>query len=74
MHRTQIYFEESLFEAIKQRANNMDLSISAYIRATMEAELEQQKPKQQPIDFSDFAGMWQDYDIDQQSIREKAWK
>ncbi len=74
MHRTQIYFEESLFEAIKQRANNMDLSISAYIRATMEAELEQQKHKQQPIDFSDFTGMWQDYDIDQQSIREKAWK
>lgn len=74
MHRTQIYFEESLFEAIKQRAGNMDLSISAYIRETMALELEQQKHKQQPVDFSDFAGMWQDYDVDQQGLREKAWK
>lgn len=74
MHRTQIYFEESLFEAIKKRADNMDLSISAYIRVTMAADLEQQKYKQQPVDFSDFAGMWQDYEIDQQNIREKAWK
>jgi len=74
MHRTQIYFEEGLFEAIKQKAGNMNLSISAYIRATMEAELKQQNQKGQSIDFSDFAGMWQDYDTNQKSIREKAWK
>ena len=74
MHRTQIYFEEDLFDAIKQRASLKKLSISAYIRVTMAAELEQQKHKAQLTDFSDFAGMWQDYDVSQQSIRAKAWK
>lgn len=74
MHRTQIYFEESLFEAIKQKANSMNISVSAYIRETLKAELESQKLKAEPVDFSDFAGMWQDHEITQQSIREKAWK
>ena len=74
MHRTQIYFEEDLFKAIKQKASNNKLSISAYIRKTMAAELELQKCKTKIPDFSDFAGMWQDYDVSQQSIRAKAWK
>ena len=29
MHRTQIYFEEDLFKAIKQKASNNKISISA---------------------------------------------
>jgi len=74
MHRTQIYFEEDLFKAIKQKANNNKLSISAYIRKTMAAELELQKRKTKTSDFSEFAGMWQDYDVSQDSIRAKAWK
>lgn len=74
MHRTQIYFEEDLFNAIKKKASNSNLSISAYIRATMAQELEQQKRKLQSVDFSEFSGMWQDYDVSQESIRKKAWE
>ena len=74
MHRTQIYFEEDLFEAIKQKASNHKLTISAYIRKTMAKELELQKRKAMPADFSGFAGMWQDYEVSQESIRAKAWK
>ena len=74
MHRTQIYFEEDLFEAIKLKARNSKISISAYIRLTMAAELDQQKLKTQSADFSGFAGMWQDYDVTQKVIRSKAWK
>ena len=40
----------------------------------MAAELEQQKGKTKATDFSEFAGMWQDYDVSQQSIRSKTWK
>jgi hypothetical protein len=32
MHRTQIYFEETLFEAIRKEANTMGVTLSAYIR------------------------------------------
>ncbi len=65
MHRTQIYFEETLFQAIKQRANRLNVSVSAFIRDTLKKELEAQALKEQPVDFSDFAGMWQDYDVTQ---------
>ncbi len=74
MHRTQIYFDEVLFKAIKQKANNMNISVSAYIRDTLKKDLEAQKKKEQAIDFSGFAGMWQDNDVTQDDIRAKAWK
>jgi len=74
VHRTQIYFEESLFEEIKQKAGSMNLSVSAYIRDILRAELDSRKQKEEPVDFSDFAGMWQDHDVTQENIREKAWK
>lgn len=74
MHRTQIYFEEPLFQAIKQRANSMNVSVSAYIRETLKKELEAQEQKAQPVDFSGFAGMWQDSDVTQDDIRAKAWR
>lgn len=74
MHRTQIYFEETLFQAIKQRANSMNISVSAYIRDTLKRELEDQEKREQPVDFSEFAGMWQDNDVTQEDIRAKAWK
>ncbi len=72
MHRTQIYFEEQFFEAIKKKARNMNISVSAYIRVTVQKDLQTQK--QQPADFSEFSGMWQDYDVSLESIRKKAWK
>ncbi len=72
MHRTQIYFEEELFEAIKREANSLGISISAYIRSVLKKDLEQRK-KTKP-DFSEFAGIWRDREITQKSIREIAWK
>ena len=75
MHRTQIYFEESMLEQLKQRANRLGISVSAYIRETLQKELNEQQPKDEPPDFSDFSGMWKDRDdITLESIREKAWK
>lgn len=73
MHRTQIYFEETLFEAIKQKADALNMSVSAYIRETLKKDLEDSVPLE-PADFSEFAGMWEGRDIDQQALRKKAWK
>ncbi len=74
MHRTQIYFDESLFEELKNQANSLGLSLSAYIRKTLKKDLEEKKKKPQALDFSNFSGMWEDRDITQESIRKKAWK
>jgi len=73
MHRTQIYFEESLFAELKTQANSLGLSLSAYIRNVLEKDLQERK-KTQLLDFSDYAGMWENREISQKSIREKAWK
>ena len=74
MHRTQIYFEEELFAELKQQANQLGLSISAYIRETLKKDLQRRKKEPKKVDFSEFAGMWQDRDISIETIREKAWK
>jgi hypothetical protein len=74
MHRTQIYFDEPLFEALKREANILGLSLSAYIREILKRELEIKKKEKKSPDFSDFSGMWKERDIDQKSLREKAWK
>ena len=74
MHRTQIYFEEPLFEELKRQANTLGVSLSAYIRETLKKDLEEKKKKPPSVDFSNFSGMWEDRDITQASLREKAWK
>ncbi|MCF6262904.1 MAG: ribbon-helix-helix protein, CopG family [Xanthomonadales bacterium] len=74
MHRTQIYFDEPLFAAIRQRAARANLSISAYIRELIQKELELEKELMVPVDFSGFAGLWEDSEISQESLRQKAWK
>lgn len=74
MHRTQIYFEEVMFEEIKQRANMIGVSISEYIRSLVQKELKKEPKKQNKADFKQFAGMWEDRDVSLESIREKAWK
>ncbi len=72
MHRTQIYFEESFFNKLKQTAKISNVSVSAYIRDVLEKEIKNKKT--QSINFSEFSTIWQDYDIDQKTIRSKAWK
>ena len=74
MHRTQIYFEESLFEELRQQASLLGLSMSAYIRDTLKKDLETKKREPQTLDFSKFSGMWENREIDQKSLRKKAWK
>ncbi len=74
MHRTQIYFDELLFEEIKRQANQMGISLSAYIRDVLKKELNHKKKKPEHIDLSNFSGMWRDREITQESLRKKAWK
>ena len=74
MQRTQIYFEEYMLEELKQKANQMGISLSAYIRDVLKKDLNEQKKRPQKLDFSEFAGMWKDSDITQETIRKKAWK
>ena len=74
MHRTQLYFEEELFEQVKQQSSGMGLSVSAFIRQAVRTELERQQKAAQPVDLSEFSGMWNDNDVSQQSLRSKSWK
>jgi len=74
MHRTQIYFEEPLFDELKAQANALGISLSAYIRNTLKKDLQEKKNKPRSNDFSQFSGMWEDREITQESLREQAWK
>jgi len=74
MQRTQIYFEESMLKELKQKANALGISLSAYIRDTLRKNLDNENKKPTKLNLSEFAGMWKDRDIDIQSIRDDAWK
>ena len=74
MHRTQLYFDEALYKEIKQTASSMGITMSAYIRNVLKKELNAQKENSQPINFSEFAGMWKGKEITQKDLRNKAWK
>ena len=75
MHRTQIYFEESMFQLLKERAAQLGISVSAYIREVMKKELNSEQKNNQKPDLSEFAGLWKDRDdITIESLREKAWR
>lgn len=74
MHRTQLYFDETLYNEIKQAAGNMNITISAYIRDVLRKELDRRKNEARPVDFSEFSGMWKDSDITREELRSKAWK
>jgi hypothetical protein len=49
MHRTQIYFEETLFEAIRKEAVRLGISVSAYIRDRMRQDLEKGLLRSVPV-------------------------
>ncbi|WP_457595541.1 hypothetical protein [Hydrogenimonas sp.] len=74
MHRTQIYFEETLFEVLKEEAKRMGLSVSAYIRETVRRDLQERRQRRTKKDLSEFAGLWKDRKVSIESIREKAWR
>jgi len=74
MHRTQIYFEEPLFEELKSQANSLGISLSAYIRNTLKKDLQEKKNKPKSNDFSQFSGMWKGRETTQERLREQAWK
>ncbi len=74
MHRTQIYFDEPLFDELKRQASLLGVSISAYIRDTLKKDIEEKNRKKPSIDFDSVAGIWADRDISVESIRKSAWK
>ncbi len=74
MHRTQIYCDEPLFEAVQQKAARRNLSVSAYIRDILQKELASESELTELIDFTEFSGFREDYDVSRESLREKAWK
>jgi hypothetical protein len=55
-------------------AGKLNITVSAYIRDVLKKELAVQKELSQPVDFSEFSGMWKDQNITQESLRNKAWK
>ena len=57
MHRTQIYFEETLFEELKRQANILGISLSAYVRDTLKKDLQEKKSRQEDVNFDQFSGM-----------------
>ena len=74
MHSTQIYFEDQLFEYVKQKAKSKNISVAMYIQETVKKDLESKTSSQPSIDLSKFSGLWKDYDISIESIRKEAWK
>ncbi len=74
MHRTQIYFDDDLISEIKKAAQQTNLSMSAYIRNVLKKELANKQSTEEQVDLSAFTGIWQDRDIDQEQLRNKAWK
>ena len=74
MHRTQLYFDDDLINEVRQMAAKLNMTVSAYIREVLKKELAAQKKLAQPIDFSEFVGLWKNNNITQESLREKAWK
>jgi len=74
MHRTQIYFDEALYESIKQQANRLGISISAYIRNVLKKDIEKKQSNKNKPNFDEFAGLWEDRDITIKDLRDKAWK
>ena len=74
MHRTQIYFDEALYESIKQQANRLGVSISAYIRNVLKKDIEKKQSNKNRLNFDEFAGLWEGRDITIKDLRDKAWK
>jgi len=74
MHRTQIYFEEALFDELKRQANALGISLSAYIRDVLKKDLDNKKKEPTKLDLSSFSGIWKDREVTQESLREQAWK
>ena len=74
MHRTQIYFDELLFESIKRHADAEGTTISAYIRKALKQQVDSLNDNTQQMDLSEFAGLWEDRDISVKDLRNKAWK
>ena len=51
----------------------MNITVSTYIRNILRKELDVQKQWSELPDFSEFQGMWKGDDINQESLRSRAW-
>ncbi len=74
MHRTQIYFDEPLYEEIKKEAARQGLSMSAYIRQTLKKDLIRRKRVCIKSDIRKFSGLWGDREVDVSRLRKRAWR
>ena len=72
MQRTQIYFEEHMLEELKQKANSLGISLSTYIRNSLQKNMNDEEQTPKKLNLSEFSGMWKDEDITQESIRKAA--
>jgi len=50
MQRTQIYFEQDTLQDLKEIANNLNISVSEFIRRVMKVEIKKKKKR----DLNDF--------------------
>ena len=50
MQRTQIYFEQDTLQDLKEIANNLNISVSEFIRRVMKVEIKKKKKR----NFNDF--------------------
>ena len=72
MHKAQVNFDDDLFECFKAIAKSSNTSISAYVCSVMEKEIK--KKQQNHDDLFQYSGLWQDCDIDPNTLRKKVWK
>lgn len=45
MQRTQIYFEQDTLKDLKEIANNLNISVSEFIRSVMKVEIKRKKKR-----------------------------
>lgn len=74
MHRAEIDFDDTLFAAVEEKAKSLNLSVPTYIKKVLKKDVREKEIPSDKTDFSEFAGIWEDYDISQDAIRKKAWK
>jgi len=57
MQRTQIYFEEHMLEELKQKANSLGISLSTYIRNSLQKNMNDEEQTPKKLNLSEFSGM-----------------
>jgi len=62
------------FEKLKKQDSHINRSLLVYARSTFKKYLKTGNWKPQTLDFALFTDMWGNREINQNSLRKKAWK